>query len=116
MTLLLEPPTLATPPAEAPDIWWELDPASTGIIDGGSGYRYTEHRGDYPWPEGDVVHCWEGVNTWEMDPVPQRCYGPSSDTPSMDDLKVHSASCMLADGHAGPHLFIPDDSWAISFS
>ena len=46
-----------------------------------------------------VLHCWEdGPRTGE----------------SWESVGVGS-TCMLADGHEGPHVFTPDDQITVSF-
>lgn len=54
-------------------------------------------------------HCWMG----RLEHA-EETYGPSSD----EALRAFDepGTCMLPDGHAGPHEFTPDDQITITFA
>jgi hypothetical protein len=57
-----------------------------------------------------VVHCW----TDNMEHA-EETYGFGSEEWAREYIKP-SSTCMLEDGHAGPHVFTPDSQIGVSFA
>lgn len=57
-----------------------------------------------------VLHCWKDRLAWIED-----VHGHGSDEWCAAYDKP-SATCMLEDGHDGPHEFMPDSDIAVSFA
>jgi len=57
-----------------------------------------------------MIHCWQ---TNREDAAEQ--YGEYSPQ-HIDAILAPSASCLLSDGHAGPHLFTPDADSVVMFA
>ena len=62
-----------------------------------------------------MTHCWMGRTEWI-----EQTYGYLSDEYIADAAAAYdgkmSATCMLPDGHDGPHEFTDDDQIRISFA
>jgi hypothetical protein len=65
-----------------------------------------------------MTHCWDGKEV-SVDPGDycEFCDGPAPSDPKKDyaGLHWHSGTCLLQEGHEGPHQFVPDDQIEISF-
>ena len=56
-----------------------------------------------------VVHCWKGKVEWAKE-----TFGAYSEK-YCDVLAEPGATCMLLDGHEGPHEFTPDANIKVTF-
>lgn len=56
-----------------------------------------------------MSHCWKSNVEWA-----EETYGYCSDEHA--DAMNNTSTCLLPDGHDGPHEFVPDDEIGISFA
>ncbi len=65
--------------------------------------------GSAPDPER-VLHCWQDELAHVTD-----TYGYGSDQWAKHLVRDCGGTCMLEDGHGGPHEFTPDDEIGVRF-
>lgn len=63
-------------------------------------------------PEPRVLHCWEDRAEW----IRQTFGEHSNEYAAIYDGDFVECTCMLPDGHEGPHVWTPDDRIGVTFA